>query len=998
MRPLTLRMSGLRSYRSEVTIDFGDPGLIAIVGDTGAGKSSILEALFFVLYGGCTWDHRATAPLISDGASLLQVELVFTAEGRRWRVFRSASRTAAQNRHQLECLDDPAVRFDNDGPVTAEIKRLVGLDQNAFLRTVILPQGQFQLLLQATTGQRTAILKGIFRLDQLAEARDQADRSARRLRPKVENLKLERAALLPDPEAALADARGRHEQARSRQARLQGLAEKITAATRQQDEADRQSSDLRQRMRLVHETTMPDAEAELAQLSAIASQLQDRRGQLDSERERHRENADSLAQILSGADRQGAGIEALASAASTLQSLAEQLPGLHAEEAVCEREAGELKELSASITADQAEATALQAQASAARTEEAGLAESAAATGELLSEARTRLATARNAASIYAERQQEERNAANRKSEAAAAIESAAARARSASGEHEAANSALEDVRRAHAAAHAAEGRQPGDPCPVCQRPLPADFAMPRPPGEAEARAKLADARQEAEQASKDLATAEAELRSASGDLERVGKAARDAEATLTNALSELQQVIPNPDLGVDDGALLAPLATASRAATETHQEQADKANQLARQAERAADKTEELRREVSRRTAQLGSRQEAIRDRKASYEKAASELPAGYRAEGPLTADTLADASERVRRRRNELSDVSERLTDVRTKIDQIGGDLEMLNQQVRAEIDEPARQLVLLLSGAGQRMSDLTAAIGLPPPPARSGRGLVEDAEWAHELKVATETALDRAQAALTALQQRHTEASAVISEALAAAEAEDAPALQQAIIDVSADLSRAAEDIQTATDQIPRAADLAAKIEQGQGLLEALDELTRLLSDAKFIAYVVARKQQTLLAIATELLGSMTGNRYGFSEAFEIVDRLTGLPRGVKTLSGGETFLASLALALGLVELAGRGGGRLDALFLDEGFGSLDANSLSEALDALGQQAESGRMVAVISHLRSVAEAMDRVLAVTAGPSGSQVRWLGGDERDDLITEDIEASLLT
>ena len=69
MRPLTLRMSGLRSYRSEVTIDFGDPGLIAIVGDTGAGKSSILEALFFALYGGCTWDHRATAPLISDGAS-----------------------------------------------------------------------------------------------------------------------------------------------------------------------------------------------------------------------------------------------------------------------------------------------------------------------------------------------------------------------------------------------------------------------------------------------------------------------------------------------------------------------------------------------------------------------------------------------------------------------------------------------------------------------------------------------------------------------------------------------------------------------------------------------------------------------------------------------------------------------------------------------------------------------------------------------------------------
>src|SRR5260370_15574405 len=68
MRPLALRMSGLRSYRSEVTIDFGDPGLIAIVGDTGAGKSSILEALFFVLYGGCTWGHPAAgAPLSRSG-------------------------------------------------------------------------------------------------------------------------------------------------------------------------------------------------------------------------------------------------------------------------------------------------------------------------------------------------------------------------------------------------------------------------------------------------------------------------------------------------------------------------------------------------------------------------------------------------------------------------------------------------------------------------------------------------------------------------------------------------------------------------------------------------------------------------------------------------------------------------------------------------------------------------------------------------------------------
>ena len=72
-----------------------------------------------------------------------------------------------------------------------------------------------------------------------------------------------------------------------------------------------------------------------------------------------------------------------------------------------------------------------------------------------------------------------------------------------------AANSALEAVQRAHAAAHAAEGKEPGDPCPVCQRPLPAGFAMPRPPGEAEARTKLNATQRAAEQATKAHAAAE---------------------------------------------------------------------------------------------------------------------------------------------------------------------------------------------------------------------------------------------------------------------------------------------------------------------------------------------------------------------------------------------------------------------------------------------------------------------------------------------------------
>lgn len=998
MRPLKLRISGLRSYRTEVTIDFGDPGLIAIVGDTGAGKSSILEALFFVFYGGCTWDHRATAPLISDGASVMQVELVFLAEGRRWRVFRSASRTASQSRNELECLDDPAIRFDNDGPVTEEIKRLIGLDRNAFLRTVILPQGQFQMLLQATPGQRTAILKGIFRLDQLAEAREQAERAARRLRPGVDNLRLDRAALLPDPQATLADANERHQRAQSRQIQLRSLSDEITAAASKRDDAERRSSTLRESERLVRDSMMPGADTELARLSGIATQLEDQRRQLDAEREQRRKEADSLGETLRRADDQGEGIEALASAASTLQSLAKQLPSLHAEEAACEQEARDLEQLSAKITTSQAEATSLGEQASAARTEEIRLAAIANTVSDGLGRARILLAAARSSASSYSERQLAAREAAGRESEAAVAVEPAAARARAADADRDAASSALEEVQRAHAAAHAAEGCQPGDLCPICQRRLPDDFAMQPPSGETEARAKLKDARQAAEQAARDYTTAQADLRNASADLERADQGAKEAETTLRNALAELREVLPGADLTADDDTLLAPLVTASAAANTAVEQQTSNVNELARQAERAAADTEALSREVSRRYTQLGERQQAVRDRKASNEKAARELPAGYLVDGPLTAGGLADASERVRRRRDEMSEVNGQLAKARQRIDQLGGDLEGLTGQLRIQVDDPARQLVLALSAAEQRLNDLATLLGIPSASARPSGGLAADAKWAQELNTATDAVLTQAQEATASLQRAQDEAISTISAALATAGVDDEQALQQVVIDVSADLRSAATDICTATEQIPRAAALIEKIQQGQGLVQALDELTRLLADGKFIGYVVARKQQTLLAIATELLGSMTGNRYGFSDAFEIIDRLTGLPRGVKTLSGGETFLASLALALGLVELAGRGGGRLESLFLDEGFGSLDANSLSEALDALGRQAESGRMVAIISHLRSVAEAMDRVLAVTAGPSGSQVRWLGGGERDELVTEDIETSLLT
>jgi exonuclease SbcC len=144
--------------------------------------------------------------------------------------------------------------------------------------------------------------------------------------------------------------------------------------------------------------------------------------------------------------------------------------------------------------------------------------------------------------------------------------------------------------------------------------------------------------------------------------------------------------------------------------------------------------------------------------------------------------------------------------------------------------------------------------------------------------------------------------------------------------------------------------------------------------------------------LIDVATEILGQMTRGRYALDADFAVVDRTLGGRRGVRTLSGGETFLASLALSLALVEMTDRSGGRVEALFLDEGFGQLDADALDAALAELDRRARGGRLVAVVSHVHAVAERVEDVLHVTADDAGqSSARWLAPDERQALLDRD-------
>jgi exonuclease SbcC len=173
--------------------------------------------------------------------------------------------------------------------------------------------------------------------------------------------------------------------------------------------------------------------------------------------------------------------------------------------------------------------------------------------------------------------------------------------------------------------------------------------------------------------------------------------------------------------------------------------------------------------------------------------------------------------------------------------------------------------------------------------------------------------------------------------------------------------------------------------------------VDRLRSLLAEAKFQHYLIDQRTLALLGLASDIFGQLSDGQFGFGPEFQIVSRASNTSRSPKTLSGGETFLASLALALALVELYSRTGTRLGALFLDEGFGSLDVDTLARALAVLRSETGADKLVTVISHLHAVAEAVEDVLWVERRPAGSEARWLNDRERDALVREDVSAGLL-
>ena len=200
--------------------------------------------------------------------------------------------------------------------------------------------------------------------------------------------------------------------------------------------------------------------------------------------------------------------------------------------------------------------------------------------------------------------------------------------------------------------------------------------------------------------------------------------------------------------------------------------------------------------------------------------------------------------------------------------------------------------------------------------------------------------------------------------------------------------------AEDFAAIIDDVRHLRTLLVQVEDKE---RALGDLEDALKPGAFLKWLTLRRSRRLLVHASRMLGEMSGGKYAFvdpgetEDQWRVLDRDSGQARSPASLSGGEQFIASLSLALGMVEMMARSGGRLESLFLDEGFGSLDRNNLDAAVQALGTVAAGGRMVGVISHVRAVAEQIEHVLAVTRGATGSRAEWLTNRQRQRLSESD-------
>ena len=1008
-----LRITGIGPFAGEHTVDFSafeDSGLFLLDGPTGAGKSTLIDAITFALYGDVARTKDASKDRLRSNhitdSDPSEADLVFEVATGIYRVTRTPAYTPAGKKSQrnskstlTRVVEDPdapdgwrTVEPIASGPrdVGYEIPAIVGLDKDQFLQTIVLPQGKFSQFLNATSDAREQILRDIFDtqiyvdftkalVDAAAsskrgieERRIAAVGAFERVRslddalsedvqtdaPGAENRAAEAAQLdagSEDPSPVMRWADDACERAREAHAQTLRVAETATTAARAASHT------------LAEGRALAEAQAEHARVSAMLTELAASEVSIASDRERARQARRALA--VSPLDA------AEASALARLEAAGDQVaalsPALSDEDSVDP----------ASLTPEAVAALRERAQDlrdEATRTR--GSLEEALAVERSLPEVRAQIE------SLRSEREQ------------------ASARIASIKAEREALPLRIEQATEA-------------------LRLMRADAdTLPEAASTLRAINERLDASMQADLLRSALLGASDELREATVAAKLANAAAADGHdlwiAQSASALArELEEDVPCPVCGSTEHPNPAPAADG-----EITREQVAELDQARDRAEAALRDARAHHQDLVRRIAQLNEVAGAPTPTLETERDRAAELVAKLEALSPQITeieaalaqertrlngltDALASARESAASLTSTLEERESALAAAVARVETECADFASLDERA-AHLDERAHRAAALagacadwdnarasLVQARRSLADALTEQGLQADSWRSLLLPVPQVEALETRVAAHEKALFAAREALAS--ERLTRAASVpapnlesLTETARKAEADATVATRASGI-----LEQHCAQLDAARASLERALEALALAREQAGPIRRLADIAAAsgpenLASTPLSAWVLISRLEEVLAAANPRLTAISSGRYELVSVpddgtasrksglgLAIIDHDTDALRSPRTLSGGETFYTSLALALGLADVvsAEAGGVELRTMFIDEGFGSLDSHTLSLVMAQLQALRCAGRTVGVISHVEEMATQIADQIQVRPLPEG-------------------------
>lgn len=963
MKPIRLEVEHLRNFRQKSAIDFTGLEIFAILGDTGAGKTSILEAITYALFNRPTWNGRDVKELITKSASAMSVAFTFSVGEDEYTIQR-ITRLRGASLHRLMC-PTRGIDVNGEAAVNAAVQAALHLDDEAFVHTVMLRQDMHAALLTASESKRTAILSELFRLDDVAKVADLARTHEGEAERYLYSFQTRRNECGDDPEAKLQAAEESLQSANELAARAniavetaKNIDQQIVECAKIIDRTRTEELTLAPASKLMHELEEIEAiERE------VAPQIAERRkDQERAETEKHA--AENEAAQLRSSGRDTDTLRKVETALETLHAELREISNERTREGETASNADVIEkrvhDLRLVVTAAEGEYTAAVSALTAAET---ALREQETRKNELQIVLQDRANVAGRRESWLSSRSTKAAQEMNLR-ESLVATKKALNEAQQAC---EAAVGAHAQAQVADQAAAIAHHLHVGDDCPVCHRKLPKDFTPPHRPA-------LEKAKKAEDQAKKQLAALAAEKNQLDGQLIAATKSLGEATDQLAKAESELASISQRVQ-----GMLPAPKNDPNEVLAEWQKAIAEGQRQvpaLRATVDQKNKTSSEVRAKLTTAEADLRNARGAIDSLRSSIaarmkrcETIASSLPKAFQpklAEPDLqgTLVTLRACDGVANSVDSRIRFASEAIVAASTKINE-------LEQQFTSRVVVPRETLY-------EKLRVIGALLVAPALPVTQE----ERSKWARS--VVTDAAATRLRLEEEAVKASTRRDELAQTRATLVKELGGEP---QAVASQVALRKRDAErDAEAAKRTLEFVASLDTKIERLQPIKAGLTNLRTALGAREFPAYATQQRQRRLLEEATIIFREMTDDRYGFTADFEIFDREMNKARSPETLSGGEKFLASLALSLAVVEIASNAGAKIEALFLDEGFASLDAQTLELAMLELRKRSRTGRMICVISHLSQVAQFVNDTIVVEETADGSKIARRSGPIDDD------------